>query len=142
MLEKYTKNLFRPAEGFSASAEIAEEFPWNFFLFNFSSILSFKLISLIYIQVKMKSSVWRPRMGVPNEYKIFNKIPKNLLFIGILRYTIKKKFFLPPSGRIFKSLPLEKFLAEPAKNFSSYDYNILEMTSLIIITKLVKKILI
>ena len=139
MLEKNTKNLFLPGEGFLASAEIAEEFPWNFFSFNFSSILSLKLICLIYIQVKMKSLVWRPRMGASNEYKIFNKIPKNLLFIGILNYTKKKKFH-PLSGRIFKSLSLEKFLAEPAENFSSYDYNRLKMTSLIIITKLVKKI--
>ena len=37
-------------------------------------------------------------MGVPNEYKIFNKIPKNLLFIGILNYTKKKILFRSAEG--------------------------------------------
>ena len=87
----------------------------------------------------MKSLVWGPRMGAPNEYQIFKKLQK-ICFLLEYYCIQKKKIFLPLSGRIFKGLPLEKFLAEPAENFSSYDYNRLKMTSLIIITKLVKKI--
>ena len=68
----------------------------------------------------MRSLVWRPSMFAQKDYQIFKKYA---FYWNIKAYkNKKKKFFLPLSRRIFKSLPLDKFLAEPAENFYNTGY--------------------
>ena len=57
--------------------------PWRF---QFQSKIFFPLNSFLIIQFWMKSLVWRPRTGAPEEYQIFLKIQLNSRIYYLFKY--------------------------------------------------------